>query len=109
MKTTVTFSEFHDSFKRMERDNHFSYQGFRVLYDYFEDYEQDTGEEVELDVIAICCEYAESTWEEIANEYLLHELELDDEEDHEGRVIEYLQDEGVYVGKTLNSIIYRQH
>lgn len=105
MKTTVTFSEFHDSFKRMERDNHFSYQGFRVLYDYFEEYEQDTGEEVELDVIAICCEFAESTWDEIADDY---NIELDPENQEEG-VLEYLQDEGVYVGKTLNSIIYRQH
>ncbi len=57
MKTTVNFSEFCDAFE-MRKEN-FSYEGKRALFDYLEEYEEDTGQEIELDVIALCCEYSE--------------------------------------------------
>ena len=41
------------------RPDHFSYDGLIALWEYFEEYEEDTGEEIDLDVIAICCEYYE--------------------------------------------------
>ena len=50
--------DFERAFKRCERDN-FSYDGLKALFEYLEEYEDSTGEEVELDVIALCCEYAE--------------------------------------------------
>lgn len=59
MKQTISFSQFTDAFRGMNRDNHFSYKGMRALFDYLEQYEDDTGEEIELDVIALCCEYSE--------------------------------------------------
>ena len=43
----------------MDRRENFSYNGLKALYEYFEQYEEDTGAEIELDVIAICCEYTE--------------------------------------------------
>jgi hypothetical protein len=43
----------------MERDNQFSFEGLDALYDYLEGLEADTGEKIELDVIALCCEYTE--------------------------------------------------
>lgn len=58
MKTTITFSDFVNAFKKTRSDN-FSHEGLRALFDYFEDYEESTGEEIELDVIAICCDYTE--------------------------------------------------
>jgi hypothetical protein len=57
MKTAVTFSEFSDSFRDIRPDN-FSYRALRILFAYFEQYEEDTGEEIELDVIAICCYFS---------------------------------------------------
>jgi hypothetical protein len=39
MKTTVYFSEFCDLFGMIRPDN-FSYQGLRILFDYFEEYEK---------------------------------------------------------------------
>ena len=57
MKTTVNFSEFCDAFE-LRKDN-FSYGGKRALFDYLEQYEEDTGNELKLDVIALCCEYSE--------------------------------------------------
>ena len=42
-----------------ERKEQFSYEGLKALYNYFEEYEEDTGEQIEFDMIAICCEYSE--------------------------------------------------
>ena len=58
MKQTINEYQFKDAFKKCRPDN-FSYEGLTALYDYLEQYEEDTGQEVELDVIAICCEFTE--------------------------------------------------
>jgi len=58
MKTTVSFSSFADSFNAA-RPGSFSYDGLRVLFDYLREYEESTGEELELDVIAFCSEFFE--------------------------------------------------
>jgi hypothetical protein len=59
MKQTINFSQFCDAFKSYGRDNNFSYDGKEALFNYLENYEEDIGEEIELDVIALCCEYNE--------------------------------------------------
>ena len=58
MKQTINEYQFKDAFQECRPDN-FSYEGLTALYDYLEQYEEDTGQEVELDVIAICCEFTE--------------------------------------------------
>jgi hypothetical protein len=60
MKTSINKYDFRDAFQKAGRGNNFSYEGLSVLFDYFEEYEDSTGEEIELDVIAICCEFNES-------------------------------------------------
>jgi hypothetical protein len=70
MKNTVNFYSFADAFRRMDRANQFSRAGLRALFDYLEELEQDTGDEYELDVIALCCDFAEfDTAEDAAREY----------------------------------------
>ena len=70
MKQVINFSQFVDSFRDAGRENQFTYNGKRALYDWFEQYEEDCNEEIELDVIAICCEYAEySSLEELKADY----------------------------------------
>lgn len=59
MIKTINFQEFVNEFKTMNRDNNFSYEGKKALFDYLEEYEESTGEKVELDIIALCCEYTE--------------------------------------------------
>lgn len=54
----VNFYEFCDSFSEDRKDT-FSYDGKRALFDYLEQYEEETGEPVELDIVALCCEYCE--------------------------------------------------
>ena len=59
MKTTVSSYDFERAFIDCNRENSFSYAGKKALFDYLEEYEEETGEEIELDVIALCCEYTE--------------------------------------------------
>src|ERR1035437_7223054 len=58
MITTVMFGDFCDSFSDSYKNN-FSYEGKRALFDYLENYEEETGTQIELDTIALCCEYTE--------------------------------------------------
>ena len=60
MKEYVTESTFIDAFKQSDtRKNKFSYEGLQALFEYLEEYEDSTGEEIEFDMIGICCEYME--------------------------------------------------
>jgi len=107
MKTTVNFSEFRDLFQQIRPDN-FSYQGQKILFNYFEDYEESAGEELELDVIGLCCDFAESDYQSIAADYSI-ELDPEMDEDYQKQqVIEHSEGEGAYVGDSINGIVYRQ-
>jgi hypothetical protein len=60
MKTTINQSDFVSAFKgNSERKNQFSYGALCALFDYYEEVEQSSGEEFELDVIGICCDWTE--------------------------------------------------
>jgi hypothetical protein len=62
----------------------------------------------ELDVIAICCDFAESDYETIAADYSI-ELDPEMDEDYQKQqVIEHLEGEGAYVGDSINGIVFRQ-
>lgn len=107
MKITINFSEFRDLFQKIRPDN-FSYQGQKIIFDYLEDYEQSAREELECDVIAICCEFSEDSFENIADQYGIELDEEMDEDYQKQQVIEHLEGEGVYVGDSINGIVYRQ-
>ena len=55
MKVTLSKSDFRDAFFRMERGENFSYEGLGALFDFLEE----SGEEMELDVIGLCCDFSE--------------------------------------------------
>ena len=59
MIRTINEYDFIDAFKKMGRIDNFSNSGLVALYEYLEMLEDDTGQTIELDVIALCCEYAE--------------------------------------------------
>ena len=58
MKKSVSIIDFMYAFEKTRPAN-FTYEGLECLYNYLIDYEQDTGTEIELDVIALCCDYSE--------------------------------------------------
>jgi hypothetical protein len=108
MKTTVYFSEFCDYFRDIRPDN-FSYRGLCILFDYFEEFEDSTGESIDFDVIAICCDFSEDSFENIADQYGI-ELDAEMDEDYQKQqVIEHLEGEGVYLGDSIHGIVYRNY
>lgn len=108
MKTTVSRYSFCNAFREV-RPGNFSYEGLNVLWDYLEQLEEDMGEEMELDVIAICCDYSEETPKAIAENYSIDISDCgDDENEIMASVREWLEDEGAFVGATSEgTIIYR--
>ena len=91
MKVTINETQFIDKFMQ-QRPNNFSYDGLIALFEWLEQYEEDTETEMELDVIAICCDFSEydnlkdfqqdyskdyESIEEIENETLV--IPIDDE------------------------------
>jgi hypothetical protein len=59
MKQSINEHKFRDAFHKMGRGEQFSYDGLTSLYDYLEQYEDDTEQEIKLDVIALCCDFTE--------------------------------------------------
>lgn len=55
----ITFSTFCDEFINSGRSNDFSYKGKKVLFNHLESLEEELGSQIELDIVGICCEYAE--------------------------------------------------
>lgn len=63
--------EFVNAFQSSETyKNNFSREGLFALFDYFENLEEETGTPIELDIVAIACEYSEyPTFEAFQLEY----------------------------------------
>ena len=109
MKITINESQFRSAFHNAGRGEQFSYEGLGALYSYFEQYEEDTGEEIELDVIAICCDYAEADWRQIADDYSIDLPEDEEEKFRIGAVIDYLTDKTDIVSETSEGVfVYQQ-
>lgn len=105
MKTTVSLYDFERAFLDAGRKDQFSYEGLKALFDYLEEYEESTGEEIELDVVALCCDYSEDTIEDIANNYGIDLVEVD-EEDQAEFVRDYLEAHTQIVGETSTGFVY---
>lgn len=90
MIQTINFSQFCDSFSDTYKNN-FSYEGKRALFDYLEQLEEDTGGVIELDPIALCCEYSEhENAVDCASNY--NDFTASDEDNAEAEALQFLQD-----------------
>lgn len=107
MKQTVNFSDFVDAFRAYDRYDQFGYQALMVIFEYLEELEESTGQELELDVVAICCDYATDNWESIAENYSIDLSGLDDEDEKQDAVIEYLNENTIVLGQTDCEIVYQ--
>jgi predicted ArsR family transcriptional regulator len=105
MKTTISRYDFERAFVDAGRKDQFSYEALGLLFAYLEEYEESTGEEIELDVIALCCEYYEDTLESIAANYSIDLDGMDDDEQLEA-VREYLEENTQLVGETAIGFVY---
>lgn len=79
MYKNIDFYAFRNEFNGSGYENNFSAEGLSGLFDYLENLEEETGEQIELDVVALCCDYTEfDSLEDFNNEndydYTLEEL-----------------------------------
>ena len=84
MYQTINKSQFIDAFLHAGRKDQFTYEAKSALYDYLEVYDN----EIELDVIALCCEFTEyDSIEDYCKDYGI--LDVNGNVD---AVYEYIQD-----------------
>jgi len=68
MKDTITEYQFVDTMS--QKQHGFTREGARALFEYLENFEQDTGEEMEFDPVAIRCDFDEyESLEEVKANY----------------------------------------
>ena len=93
MKTTVNFSDFVDGFTKLDRKDQFSHDGLKLIFDYLE------SEEIEFDPISICCEFTESTLDDINNDFDKNFKSL-------SAARKFLEEQTNVIGVTNDSIVY---
>ena len=69
MKKTIDKYEFVRDMDEYYHGNGFSYDGLLTLYDYLEELEEEIGEELEFDVIALHCQYEEISVNDFLTDY----------------------------------------
>jgi hypothetical protein len=108
MKQSINFSDFCDAFHAHNRYDSFGYDALRVIFDYLEQYERDCNEEIELDVIAICCDYNLGHWTDIAQDYGTDLSAAEGDADEEEQIVlDYLNDHTCVLGQCKDGIVYQ--
>jgi len=109
MKQSVNFSAFVDAFHAYDRYDSYGYEALKVIFEYLEEYEESTGEEIELDVISICCDFTVQGYTGIAQDYQIDLSDADGDADEEERIVlDYLNDNTVVLGQCSTGIVYQQ-
>lgn len=107
MKQTLNLYQFRDQMNAIRPDN-FDYEGLEILFDWFEDYEQMQGEEVEFDPIAICCDYSQASIKELIDSYSI-DLDGVEPDQVDEFVLDYLNDRTIVLGVCLHGEIVYQN
>ena len=100
--------QFREAFRLAGRMDQFSYEGLEVLFDYLDNLSEDTGEPIELDPVALCCEYYESSIQELIDNYKIDLSEVDDDDpDSIIEVVrEYLEKNTSVCGQVEGGFVY---
>jgi hypothetical protein len=107
MKQTINFSDFVDAFRAYDRYDQFGYQALMIIFEYIKEYEESAGQEIELDVVSICCEYSTDNWHDIAANYSIEIDENENEDEQKQQVIDYLNENTIVLGETDCEIVYQ--
>ena len=100
----VNLYQFRDAFVRAERRDTFSYEGLEHLFNYMEEY----GTNYILDVVELCCEYTESSYDRIAADYDIDLSDCDDDEEELDCVRQYIEENTAVVAEFNGTFIYQQ-
>ena len=86
IQTINTTFQFKQAFVDYGRSNQFSLDALEALFDYYDSMDGN----VELDVVGICCEWSELTWQECAMSYGIDLDHCIDDDELAGDVLEYM-------------------
>lgn len=109
MPIVAPISSHHDlyeEFKLYNRHEQFSHEGFAALFNYLEQYSEDTGEPLVLDVIGICCDWSEEHYKDISQNYGIDLADCADEEEAIEAVMEYLSDNTQVISLSEGKFLY---
>jgi hypothetical protein len=79
-------AQFVDEFRKI-RENDFSFDGLKTLFQCLGDLSEDCGENIEFDPIGFCCEFLEYNLEEFNKDYDEEYASIDELQENEERVI----------------------
>ena len=99
MIQTINVSDFRDAFRAYGRADQFSYEGLGALFDFLEEVVPD----FDLDVIALCCDFADDTAADIA---AIYSIEVDSVDELEDAVRAYLEENTTLVAETASGFLY---
>ena len=99
--------QFREAFRLAGRSDQFSYEGLEVLFDYLDNLSEDTGEPIELDPVALCCEYYELSVEELIKQYNIDTSYVEGDEDEIKEMVrEYLDYKTSVCGEVNGGFVY---
>jgi hypothetical protein len=101
IKTIDSASQLRDEFRAYDRYDSFSYIAYEWLFDYFEEFDS-----TELDVVAICCEFSEDSFEDVASNYSIDISECEDEDEIRETVLDYLNDQTSVIGSNDSIVVF---
>lgn len=105
---TLSKSSFIDAFKQSSRKDQFSYEALGAIFDYLEEYSDSTGEKVEFDIVGICCDWAEMTWQEVALSYGVDLASCTDDDERMGEVESFLCDNTQFLELSDGVFVFQQ-
>jgi len=95
IKTDVSFYEFRDAMKQDEYAS-WSNEAISAIFDYLYDLSEDIGEDIELDTVALRCEWNEihiqDLWNEYSNIFERYGLTEDDDADDYNRQVSIIEE-----------------
>ena len=109
MVQTITFQDFVDAFRARGRQDQFSYDALRLIFDWYEENDP----EYDLDIIDICCSWTEMSTTECMEQYpnipSVAEFDGDYDQDEQDEFIEgYLGERTTYLGMGNDGHVFLQ-
>ena len=93
IQTINSVYQFEAAFKEAGWGEQFSWTALKALFEYLEQYSEESEQNVELDVTALCCNYSEEHYKDIASNYSIDLSDADgDTEEEISIVLEYLKE-----------------
>ena len=100
MIITIKVNGFINGIMSIRPDN-FTPEALNLMFDWFDQYEDDTGEQIEFDPIAICCDFTQATLEEINWDYSKEFTDL-------GEAVDWINENSIVIAADDNWIVFQQ-